>query len=919
MDSTRTLFRLAALVTFTLLPAAAQAQETGRVVGRVVDAEAGAPIAGAQVEVTGTSIRAVSAVDGRYTLLGVPSGTTSISARFVGYQPKTVMGLVVPPNGVVEQNVALTASVVQLEEVAVTAETERGTVAAALEEQRYSPQMVNAITSEQIVKSPDSDAGAAVQRVSGVSVQDGKYVFVRGLGERYTTASLNGSRIPSPEPEKRQVPFDLFPSSLIEGITTSKTFTPDQPGDFSGGQVNIKTREFPSQRKITFSAGTGANTFAVGTDRSFAPTANGDFVANGAPPRALPSVVEHTDFTSALTPQQTNDVVNSFRNVWSTRSTAGTPNAAFNMSLGGTDRFFGQEVGYIASGSYGYNADVQYDQYRGLAIARADGQAEQSDLYLGETGRYSVLWGGILNLTTNLGSHSQLSFNNNYNRTMDNEGRFESGFSENLATDLTISRLRYVQRAVFSSQLTGLHSLGQRHQLRWAGTFADINRKEPDRSEMVYAPLPTTGELGWYGVSNEAAVRTFGDLQENNAEGRLDYTYFLGNADGRASIQVGGLFRHTTRDAINDVYSISLANSLAPDQLALAPEQIFDGRFSTGDQTSFRVVPLGQGGSYDANENITAGFAMLTMPLSSRLQLIGGARVENWDLTVNATPTLGATETVLRNQTDVLPALALTYALTSEQNLRFAVSRTLSRPEYRELAEVQYRDVIGGDNIRGNRDLVRSTIDNVDLRWEFFPTPSEVLSVTTFYKRFTNPIERVYLATSGTRIITFVNASGADNFGVELEARKSLSFLAKGLRPFTGFVNATLMSSQIRIDNASEASITDTERRMVGQAPYVVNLGTTYTSPNGAWSGTLLYNVVGDRIVEAGEVPLPNVEEKPRHLVDFSLRFPVVQNLSGSFNAKNLFNAPYRRFQGDVLRERYLTGRILSIGFTWGL
>ena len=919
MDRIRTLFRAAALVVLASLPAAVQAQETGRVIGRIVDAAAGAPIAGAQVEVTGTAIRAVSAVDGRYTLPGAPAGPISVSARFVGYQPKTVTGLVVPPNGMVEQNIALTASVVQLEEVAVTAETERGTVAAALEEQRYSPQMVNAITSEQISKSPDSDAGAAVQRVSGVSVQDGKFVFVRGLGERYTTASLNGSRIPSPEPEKRQVPFDLFPSNLIEGITTSKTFTPDQPGDFSGGQVNIKTKEFPSQRKITFSAGTGVNTFAVGSDRSFAPTASGDFVADGAVPRALPSIVSRTDFTSTLTPQQTNEVVNSFRNVWSTRTTAGTPNAAFNMSLGGTDRFLGQEVGYIASGSYGYNADVQYDQYRGLAIARADGKAEQSDLYLGETGRYSVLWGGILNLTTNIGSHSQISFNNNYNRTMDNEGRFENGFSENLATDLTISRLRYVQRAVFSTQLTGLHSLGQRHQLKWAGTFADINRKEPDRSEMVYAPLPTTGELGWYGVSNEAAVRTFGDLQENNGEGRLDYTYFLGNADGRASVQVGGLFRHTSRDATNDVYSISLANSLAPDQLALAPEQIFDGRFSSGDQTSFRVVPLGQGGSYDARENITAGFAMLTLPLTARLQLIGGARVENWDLTVNATPTLGATETVLRNQTDVLPALALTYALTEEQNLRFAVSRTLSRPEYRELAEVQYRDVIGGDNIRGNRDLVRSTIDNVDVRWEFFPTPSEVLSVTAFYKHFTNPIERVYLATSGTRIITFVNASGADNVGVELEARKSLGFLGRGLRAFTGFANATLMSSQIRIDNASEASITDTERRMVGQAPYVVNLGTTYTSASGAWSGTLLYNVIGDRIVEAGEVPLPNVEEKPRHMIDFSLRFPVVQNLSGSFNAKNILNAPYRRFQGDVVRERYLTGRILSIGFTWGL
>lgn len=911
-------YRIVFALLLGAVPSTALAQSTGRLVGRVVESERGTPLAGAEVEVAGSAARAISAIDGRFVLVNVPAGPTAIRVRLIGFQPKQVTGIIVPEGGTVEQDLSLTAAVVQLEELAVTAEEERGTVAAALQEQRYAPNLVNAITAEEIAKTPDGDAAAAVQRVSGVSVQDGRYVIVRGMGERYTTASLNGSRLPSPEPEKRQVPFDLFPSAVIEGITTSKTFTPDQPGDFSGGQVNIKTREFPSRQTVTFSMATGLNTAAVGSGAVNAPRVAGDLLAAGASQRAIPAGIAGTNFNN-LSQADVNSVVNSFRNAWSPRSVNGTPNASFGLNIGGTGKVLGRDVGYVASGSYGYSSEILDDQYRGLAIAGQAGRAEQADLYQGQTGRYAVLWGGLVNLTTNLGSNGQVSWNSSYNRTMESDGRTEAGPNENLATDLTISRLRYVERSMFNTGLNGLHQLSQRSSLNWAGSFSTIDRQEPDRSEIVYAPLAGSGALGWFGGSNEAAVRTFAGLDEQAVEGRLNYTYLLGSADGRASLQAGGLVRATARNANNDVYSISSRGSLTEQDLELRPEQIFDGRFAQGSDAYFAVTPLGQGGSYSADETIAAGFAMATVPLGERMSLIGGARVESWDLTVQAAPTLGAPETVRRNQVDVLPALSLTYRLTDDQNLRFAVSRTLSRPEYRELAEVQYRDVIGFDNVRGNRDLQRATIDNIDLRWEVFPAPSEVLSVGVFAKRFTDPIERVYLATSGTRIITFVNATGADNIGLELEARKGLQFINRSLRGFTGFANVTLMHSRVRIDNASEASITNTERKMVGQSPYVVNLGTTWTSPRGGWSATLLYNVVGERIVEAAEVPLPDVVEEPRHVLDLSLRFPITHGLLGKVDARNLLDAPYRRFQGDVVRERYVTGRTFTLGLTWQL
>ncbi len=254
------------------------AQGVGRIVGRVVEGQQGAPIAGATVELVGTDQRVVTAVDGRYLLERVAAGPVSLRARMIGYGPKIVTGVAVPAGGSVAQDIALSTEVVQLQEIAVTAEAERGTVNRALDEQRNATNIVSSVTAEQIARSPDSDAGQAVQRVSGVSVQDGRYVFVRGLGERYTTMSLNGTRLPSPEPERKVVPLDLFPAGLLEGITTSKTFTPDQPGDFSGASVNLKTREFPARRVITFSASGGLNTAATGKELARAPRVGGEWL-----------------------------------------------------------------------------------------------------------------------------------------------------------------------------------------------------------------------------------------------------------------------------------------------------------------------------------------------------------------------------------------------------------------------------------------------------------------------------------------------------------------------------------------------------------------------------------------------------------------------------------------------------------------
>jgi outer membrane receptor protein involved in Fe transport len=308
---------------------------------------------------------------------------------------------------------------------------------------------------------------------------------------------------------------------------------------------------------------------------------------------------------------------------------------------------------------------------------------------------------------------------------------------------------------------------------------------------------------------------------------------------------------------------------------------------------------------------------MSDIGLSSRVRMILGARLEQARITVNASTQGGFTTAAKLDNTDVLPSLLLNTKLSESQNLRFGITRTLARPEYRELAPVTFRDVLGGVSVTGNAALVRSLIDNVDLRWEAFPNPGEVLSVGVFAKRFDRPIERLEQATSGAYQARFQNALSATNVGVELEARKQLGFLGTWGEAFTGFSNVTIMQSNVELDQKGGLTVTDASRRLVGQAPYVVNAGLTYSNMSGSTNATILYNVVGERITAAGVVPLPNIVEKPRHLLDLSLRIPVRGNLSARFDARNLLDARYRFMQGNLEREGWNAGRAFSMGLSW--
>ncbi len=906
--------------------AAQQTNENrGTITGRVIDASTGLPLETVGIQVVGLEgVGASTNAAGFYTIPRIPAGTVTLQFRRIGYEAKTVTGILLGTGKAVTQDVALRLGIITLSNTIVTASSERGSVYEALNNQKTSLNVVSSVTSEQIAKSPDGDAAAATSRASSATIRDGKFVEVRGQGERAVVANYNNVRIPSPEPEKKQVPFDMFPAQLIRSIEVIKTATPEQPGDFSGALVNIQTRDFPAAKTVSYSSSVGFNSSAFSEKVLAAPTSGAEWLAFAKGERRMPQDVRAAGNFAGhqYTQAEINQLIGTFRNSWTPFQRGGMPNSSFGISAGGNDPFLGRQFGYIASLTYSMAQEVRRDESRALIdFNTGNSPANQFD---GSTGRTSVLWGGILNLSTFVGDKSLITLNNMYNRTSDSEAHRDVGNDENLGVDNILERstLSYVERSVRSNQLAGEHTLSSRSELDWSLTNSAVTRREPDRSDMVYissldAASGQRNPFELFTSSSDGARRTFADLTEGSWNAALNYTHQIGSPEKQNNIKFGGVARYTQRDAEVFQYSLATLRPLAPADARLRAEQIFDGRFTEGSESVFTINPLGQSGSYKASDLLLAGYAMSKYSLHENVQLVGGARVESSNVEVVTTSLYGFEDPVTRNFIDVLPSASLNFTLSEVQQLRLSASRTLARPEYRELSPILNRDVLGGQGFVGDTALVRSLINNYDLRWEWYPNPGELISVALFAKHYDRPIERVEVPTSGTSVLSYINAKAAENYGVEIELRKDLGNVVEFLSPFTVFGNLTLMKSEIRLGDTGLASATNPNRPLAGQAPYVVNAGLTYSSENGRLSATALYNRVGKRISAAGPSPLPDVYEMPRDVIDVSLRVPVLQMLDAKLDMKNLLDSPFEQRQGEVTRLRYSAGRVFSLGLSW--
>ena len=911
-------------------------QQLITITGIVIDDDTEVPLPEVTVRVADTQIRVKTDETGAFSI-DLPVGTYRVQANAPFYNTYTIPELQVKAGETPETlQVLLMPQVLKLGAIKMSVQLSESSERGLLEQRMRSSGIEDSISTEEISRLPASSAGEAIKRVTGVSIVGGRYVFVRGLGERYSNTLLNNVEIPSPEPNRRVVPMDIFPASLLASLQTVKTFSPDQPGGFAGGSVQVFTKDFPEDLTMSLSMSTGFNTQATGEEGLTYPGGDYDFLGFDDGSRALPSLIEEEAadtpirergrFTTAgFTSEKIQEFGRSFENTWSPDRQAIPVNQGYKFSLGNSNTIFGKEFGYFGVISYGNSHSFGTQTRSAYRIGLNRTLSPVTTYHVERTGN-EVDWGTVLNTSLRFSPQHQVSLRSLFTHTAEDETRTWEGFNADRNTDMESTRLRYIERQLFSGQVAGMHdfnfgepSLEGTEQsnvaMEWRLTYSRAARDEPDTRENIYEDRGD-GTFVFRDVT-QSGSRFFFDLEDNEYNARVDWKVRVGT-DGL--FKFGGLLRDRTR-----IFDVRRFRFLPSDQvdatvnLSAPPETLFQSEYIAP-----RVFELREStrstDNYLADHDIYSGYLMLDLPISPKWQVLSGVRLESSDQQVTTYDPFAATlrEIEANLQTlDWLPGLNITYRITERMNLRFAASRTITRPDFRELAPFEFTDFVGGRTILGNPDLERTQIYNFDFRWETFPQIGGILALSAFYKRFQKPIEQIVQPQAEVRI-TYENAEGAHNYGLELEARQNLGVITEALNKFSINTNAALISSQVVLPEGVGIQ-TFSERPLQGQCPYIVNVSIGYEDPNWGISSAIAYNIFGRRLSEVGNHGAPDVYEQSRGQLDVSFSQTVVDYFTLSFSAKNLLD-PYVYYKiGDEDYLRYKLGRSFSFGVSYNL
>ena len=914
--------------------AAAQAG-AGRLIGRVVSGQTGEPLAAVQVSIPSISRGTLSDANGRYVLTGVPAGSYELVAQSLGYGRKTVTGVEVPADRAATLDVALDAEAVAIEGLTVSAVREQGSATALLSERRRAAVVSDAIGSEQISRTPDGNAAAALKRVPGVSVVDGKYVYVRGLGERYGNTTLNGAPMPSPLPDRKTVPLDVIPSELLESVVTSKSYLPSQPGDYAGGLVQINTRTVPGSRTLKISASTGYNTAA--SMRSGLGSGGGlGFLGLGGP-EGLPSSIFAQDRVSLPADGPARQALaNALASRFSPVSAEPPLNTSVGLSFGDHLSLFGRSAGVVGTVTVSESYSAPQDAVERFFVSAGDEPREDYDFDVLGGSREGSL-GALLGLSYEVAPAQRISGNASYNRLTEDQGRKFQGLYTGGDYFETYST-RYLASSIANLQLRGDHVIQplRRAVLNWRVAYGMAGREEPGTRTVAYRGTGP-GEPMVFLPSQSSGIVLAQQLDEELASAAVDLKlpFTFRSLPSTLSLGVSG----DRRDRAVDTRRLLLEPASGLGDLALLPpEELFVPSRVGSDPGQFllddRTFPAD---NYAADQAVDAAYAMLDLEILPRLRAVGGVRMEraSQDVAVTGfreTEQNGIPATAL-DDTDLMPALNLTYALTDAMNLRAAVSRTVGRPQFRELSPFLYADYFGDVAVRGNPFLVRSRILNTDLRWEWLASNGLVASVSGFHKRFENPIEPIAILLGTNPGRTFANTESATVYGTELELRAPLAGLAPALAGFSVDANVTLAASEVSGDEVLVYDPQGTDplvypvsraddRPLFGQSPYVVNLGLTYFRERSGTSATVLFNRFGRRVDTTGGVRLPDVYEEGRSQLDVTVGQPLPGGLELKLSASRLLGGEVEFTQtfpnGDVRATRYYDlGRTFSISVGW--
>lgn len=913
----------------------------GTIQGIIVDSETGEAMIGVSVMLDGTQQGAATDLDGNFTIRSVTPGSYTVVANYIGYAKLSVTDVVVISDKVTTLNLKMSTEAIQSKEVVIEARRIDNTEASILQMQRRSSSVSNGISAEQIKKSPDSDAADAVKRVTGISVVGDKFVYVRGMGERYNNTRLNGSSLASPEPLKRVVPFDIIPANLLNNIVVSKTFTPDMPGDFAGGSVQLTTKDFPEKLTLSLSQGLEFNENSTFKDFQTYNGGNLDWLGADDGTRDIPEhvsngIAENPEWSS--NEETAREFAHKFQNTWEGRTVSAPFNSSRSFAVGNQVQVAGRPFGFLATVTQSNSYSSRTEREFTFVNNTVDGQTnlEREDSVEVHKSVRSGAIGGIVDLNYKVSSNHKLSLKSLYTRSGDDEVKTFVGLLEDILIKGT--RLTWTERSLATLQPKGEHQLPslRNSRLDWGLTYSHGTYDQPDRRDIYYRYEEDAGEFR-YLPSSSSGFRRFAQMRDDVVDGTVDWTMPLKNKDDPSKIKFGGGMRKMEREFPTRKFNLRNVDAIGSDPLdyTVSPEELF-APSNIDEHWVLREISTNLD-SYEAEMTVGAGYAMADMYLAKKWRAVFGARVESTDQYFKTFPYPGSPNTDIAeggpSHTDLLPSLNLTYLFNDKTNFRFAVSKTIANPDYAELVPTVDSDYYEGTEKLGNPFVDYTKIINVDLRAELYPSIGENLSLGLFYKNINDPIEWIYTqgsVTGGIYASYPDNLVDATNIGAEFEFIKSLEFasgsIGSWIRFFSVQGNLTVVSSTVDLNqppydptNLGGGLLTSTERPLMGQSDYVVNGTLAFDHPVWGTNIRLLFNTFGERISQVGGYGIPDTYEQRFDRLDLSLN----QGLGGHWNAKlqakNLLDSKVEFLTGEQVQQTYKLGKSFSFGLTYSI
>ena len=873
--------------------------------GVVRDAATQETLIEAPVLVVGRGTRVLTDYDGNYAI-DLPPGTYTLRSYYDLYEPTRVENVVVTRGQCTRVDLSLSSEAMQGQEVVIEIRAERGTTGSQLRARREAAATQDSVSREEMARAPDSTAAEAARRIVGVTLRD-DYVYVRGLGGRYVATLMNGVALPQTDPDVPGVQLDILPSALLESLTIRKTFTADMPGDWAGGLVDVGTQSFPTDFQLRVGASFGVNTAISFQDSLGYAGGSTDFLGVDDGTRQVPEAIR-----GVIVPgdrEQREAAALEFPNTWALLRRTALPNMGLTLSMGDTLDVGGHLLGYRVLAGYRTGERPIPDFIQTL---RGGDEGVDIRETLSQDGSERYVQLSVLGTATlELERGHELTLNALFSQNAEDYTGRVRGMSEAVGANIDQYRLQWIQRSLFFGQLLGEHRdiLGPAH-LDWQLNVGVGERQQPDMRDLGYVE-ESDGRYR-YTSGPTSGNRFYSDLDDISYGGGLNLTIPI----DQVTVRVGGLYRGVDR-ALAIRRFTWLTQSRAPDTEGyymsggelFSPQRV-NTYLRLTDQTT-------SDDSYDAMQQLVAGYVAAEWRPWSLLRLFGGVRAESFRQEISSFLPVGEPMPVLgtsRTDLDALPSVGAVVELTTGLFARAGYTGTVARPQIRELAPFAFVDYLRRRTVTGQPDLRRTYIHNFDLRLEWFPSETEVLAVSVFGKLFESPIEQVIVSAEGDA--SFDNVDGADNFGVEAEARVHLGHFFEGADWISLGANVAFIYSRARLSLEQQRNATSAERPLAGQAPWVINAGIGFAPPGTGLTANIYYNVLGSRLEDVGRIPLPDVYREPLHQVDVTIGWEFADSFQLRFSAQNILFQRQELRQGDYVVLAIDPGAQFSLGLS---